>query len=429
MVSLFFTFFPVFLFLILIILLITEKFNRSVITSNFAILILLLGGLHFDEAVKGIDFNTIGLLVGMMIIVSIISKTGLFQYLAIKALKISKGRPIRLMFFLSFMTAFLSMALDNVTTILLITPVTLYITKILSIPALPFVLSLIFFSNIGGTATLIGDPPNIIIAGISGLTFNDFLKYNLPVVLVNLFFGSIIIFLVFKRKLRDKTISAVIVRKIKEDKLIQDKKFLIKCLLVFFLVLIGFVTHNLTHIENSVIALGGAFLMLLIASFEPDHIYKEIEWTSIFFFISLFIIVAAIEKTGFLKILAERIIEITKGEKEMTAYAILWGVGLLSGFVDNIPITVVFSELIKEMSMMKIEVFPFWWALSLGACFGGNFTLIGASANVIGVDIFNKNNETKEKITFGSFIKYGSIFTFSSLILSSVYLWLIFFRN
>lgn len=423
----FLTYFPVILFIILLILIITERFDRTVITSNFAILLLIFGAITFEEAVKSIDFNTIGLLTGMMIIVSVIAKTGFFQYLAIKSLKISKGRPIRLLILLSFLTAFLSMALDNVTTILLMTPVTLYITKILSVSALPFVLSLIFFSNIGGTATLIGDPPNIIIASISSLTFNDFLIYNGPFVLINLFFGSFLLFFLFKKKLREKIISKSLLEKIKEDNLIHNKRMLIRSLVVFSFVIIGFITHNITHIENSIIALSGAFLILLIVNLEPDDIYKEIEWASIFFFIGLFILISGIEKTGILEFFARRLIDLTGGEGEITSYAILWLVGLLSGFVDNIPITLVFSEVIKELSSMNVGVFSFWWALSLGACLGGNLTLIGASANIIGVDIFNKNNETKEKINFKLFFKYGLIMTFTSLVLATFYLKIIFF--
>lgn len=427
-------FIPFLSFLILLLILVTEKINRSIITAVFAIFFIIFGFINFEKSIESIDFNTIGLLVGMMIIVSIISKTGLFQFLAIKMLKLAKGRPVRLMIYLSFLTAFLSAFLDNVTTILLITPVTLYITKILGISPFPIILSLIYFSNIGGTATLIGDPPNIIIGSEANLSFNDFLKYNGPIVFLNIIIISLIIYLFFNKKLREKKVSLKLIEKIKEEDLIKDKIFLIKSLFILFIVIIGFLTHNITHIENSIIALAGGFLILLSTTKEPDHIYKEIEWSSIFFFIGLFVIIGSIEHSGILDLIAKEIIRLTGGNIELTSYSILSFVGLISGFVDNIPITVVFAKIIKEMATTGINVYPLWWALSLGACFGGNMTLIGASANIIGVDIYNKALQDngngflkEEKINFINFFKYGFLITFISLIISLIYLKIIFF--
>ncbi|MCX7956225.1 MAG: ArsB/NhaD family transporter [Patescibacteria group bacterium] len=428
-------FIPFVSFLILLIILISEKFNRSIITGIFAIFFVVFSLIDFEKAIESIDFNTIGLLIGMMIIVSIIAKTGIFQFLAIKMLKLAKGRPVRLMIYLSLLTAFLSAFLDNVTTILLITPVTLYITKILGISAFSIILSLIYFSNIGGTATLIGDPPNIIIGSEANLSFNDFLIYNGPIVVINIFISLILIYFMFKNKLREKKVSLKLIKKIKEQNLIKDKIFLIKSLIILFLVILGFLTHNITKIENSIIALAGAFLMLLTTTKEPDHIYKEIEWSSIFFFIGLFIIIGSIEHSGVLDLIARKIIDFTDGNVELTSYAILSFVGLISGFVDNIPITVVFSKIIKEISSSGVDIFPLWWALSLGACFGGNMTLIGASANIVGIDIYNKNlndnneNNKTEKINFGNFMKYGFLITIISLLISLFYLKLIFFLN
>ncbi len=420
---------PLAFFLILLILIITEKVNRSIMASFLAILLVFFGTINFEEAVKTIDFNTIGLLVGMMISVSIAAKTGIFQFLAIKMLKISGGRPIRLIIYLCILTAFLSAFLDNVTTVLLITPITIYITKLLKISAFPFIISIIFFSNIGGTATLIGDPPNIIIGSEARLSFNQFLIYNGPIVLINIFLSLLVIFLMFKKKLRHKIIEKNIIKEIKEESLIRDRVLLVKVLFVLFFVLLGFLTHNITHIENSIIALSGAFLILLLTTKEPDHTYKEIEWATIFFFIALFVIVGAIEKTGFLKLISEKLVDLTQGNLELTTMAILFFVGILSGFIDNIPITVVFVEIIKKMSLTLGDVSPLWWALSLGACFGGNMTLIGASANIVAADIYNKNDDNDEKINYSNFLKYGFLINLLSLLTSAIYLKFIFFKT
>ncbi|GIW64638.1 MAG: arsenical pump family protein [Patescibacteria group bacterium] len=427
-------FLPFIFFVLLLIFIVTEKFNRSVITFVFSICFILFGFINYEEALKSIDFNTIGLLIGMMMIVSILSKTGIFQYLAIKTLKLAKGRPVRLLVLLSFLTAILSAFLDNVTTVLLIVPVTLYMTKILEISPFPLLMSIIFFSNIGGTATLIGDPPNIIIGSEANLSFNDFLKYNVPIVLIVSIFILIFLFLIFIRQLRSKKISINTLKKIKEDNLIKDKRQLIISIIILSIVFIGFITHSITHIENSVIALFGGFMLLLLTTKEPDSIYKEIEWTSIFFFIGLFILVSSLEKTGFLGFLSKYIIYLTKGNVELTSYLILIFVGIASGFVGSIPITIFFIKIIQELSLTGMNVFPLWWALSLGACFGANLTIIGSSANIVSVDIYKKqlmsdNNKKEQEINFKIFLKYGFIVTLISILLSILYLKFIFFNK
>lgn len=427
-------FLPFIFFVLLLIFIVTEKFNRSVITFVFSICFILFGFINYEEALKSIDFNTIGLLIGMMMIVSILSKTGIFQYLAIKTLKLAKGRPVRLLVLLSFLTAILSAFLDNVTTVLLIVPVTLYMTKILEISPFPLLMSIIFFSNIGGTATLIGDPPNIIIGSEANLSFNDFLKYNVPIVLIVSIFILIFLFLIFIRQLRSKKISINTLKKIKEDNLIKDKRQLIISIIILSIVFIGFITHSITHIENSVIALFGGFMLLLLTTKEPDSIYKEIEWTSIFFFIGLFILVSSLEKTGFLGFLSKYIIYLTKGNVELTSYLILIFVGIASGFVGSIPITIFFIKIIQELSFTGMNVFPLWWALSLGACFGANLTIIGSSANIVSVDIYKKqlmsdNNKKEQEINFKIFLKYGFIVTLISILLSILYLKFIFFNK
>lgn len=421
-------------FLLFLIVIVTEKFNRSIIAGIFAVFFVIFNLISFENSIESIDFNTIGLLIGMMIVVSIISKTGIFQFLAVKMLKFAKGRPVRLMIYLSILTAFLSAFLDNVTTILLIGPVTLYISKILNISSFPLMISLIYFSNIGGAATLIGDPPNIIIGSEANLSFNDFLKYNGPIVLINIVIISFVLFLIFRKRLRKNIVPVKLINKIKEDNLIKDKKFTLKSLIVLFFILLGFVTHNITHIENSIIALAGAFVLLLITTKEPDHIYREIEWSSIFFFIGLFVIIGSIEKSGVLEIFSKGIIDLTNKNVEYMTYLVLIFVGLSSSFLSNLPNTLIFIKIIKELSTLGVDIYPLWWALSLGACFGGNITLFASSVNVVGADIYNKdlseNNLDKksEKINFINFFKYGLIITFISLITSLIYLKFIFFN-
>ncbi|MCS7093255.1 MAG: ArsB/NhaD family transporter [Patescibacteria group bacterium] len=426
---------PPLLFLFLLFLLVTDRFNRSIITALFAIFFVIFNFINFEKAVESIDFNTIGLLVGMMIIVSVIAKTGIFQFLAIKMLKLAKGRPVRLMIYLSLLTAFLSAFLDNVTTILLVTPVTLYITKILGVSPFPIVISLIYFSNIGGTATLIGDPPNIIIGSEANLTFNDFLKYNTPVTVINTFIILSLLFLIFKNQLRKKKVPLELIKKIKEERLIKDKVFTLKAILILVLVLIGFVTHSLTHIENSIIALSGAFLILLLSVREPDEIYKEIEWSSIFFLISLFVIMAAVEQTGFLELISNGLFSLTKGNVELNTYLILLTSGLSSSITGNLPNTLLFIKIIEGIAKMGVDVFPMWWALSLGACFGGNASLIASAVNIVGADIYNKNilengqkNSPSQKINFINFSMYGSLVTLVSLLVSFFYLKVSFFN-
>lgn len=411
-------------FLVSLALIASEKVNRSIVAMIGASLIILTGVLNFHEALESIDFNVLGLLIGMMIIVQILGKTGIFEYTAIKSVKLAKGRPVRLLFILALVTALFSAFLDNVTTIILIVPTTLFIARILNISPYPFVLTEIFFSNIGGTTTIIGDPPNIIIASALDITFNEFLLTMLPIISIIIIISLFITYLLFKNKLREKIIHFKKIEKINTEGVIKDKLLLQKSLLVLGLVLFGFFTHNIFHIEASVIALFGAFLLLLITNEEVEKAYEKIEWQTIFFFIGLFIIIGALEKVGVLEIFAE-LIKTKVGEDELKLSTFMLGFsGLSSGFIDNIPITIVLVDLVKEMGQIGLNIKPLWEALTLGADLGGNMTMIGASANVVGIDIYKRSIDTKKEknITFMNFMRYGFPITISTLIISLIFI-------
>ncbi|GIW63207.1 MAG: membrane protein [Patescibacteria group bacterium] len=411
-------------FLVSLALIASEKVNRSIVAMIGASLIILTGVLNFHEALESIDFNVLGLLIGMMIIVQILGKTGIFEYTAIKSVKLAKGRPVRLLFILALVTALFSAFLDNVTTIILIVPTTLFIARILNISPYPFVLTEIFFSNIGGTTTIIGDPPNIIIASALDITFNEFLLTMLPIISIIIIISLFITYLLFKNKLREKIIHFKKIEKINTEGVIKDKLLLQKSLLVLGLVLFGFFTHNIFHIEASVIALFGAFLLLLITNEEVEKAYEKIEWQTIFFFIGLFIIIGALEKVGVLEIFAE-LIKTKVGEDELKLSTFMLGFsGLSSGFIDNIPITIVLVDLVKEMGQIGLNIKPLWVALTLGADLGGNMTMIGASANVVGIDIYKRSIDTKKEknITFMNFMRYGFPITISTLIISLIFI-------
>lgn len=420
---------PFYLLLITLLIVATEKINRSVIVAFAALFLIIFRFIKFEAAIEAIDFNTLGLLIGMMIIVSITKTTGIFQYLALKTIKLAKVRPLRMLFFISILTAFLSAFLDNVTTILLVLPVIFLISEITKINSLPFVFSAIFFSNIGGAATLIGDPPNIIIGGYAKLDFNQFIRYNSPVVLLISFVSLFLVYLRWAKELRKSFIKINVIKKLNEKKAIKDVKKTIISVIVLLIVIIGFVFHSVLHIENSVIALFGAVLLLLLTRENPEEYYKEIEWPTIFFFIGLFVMIAAVEKTGIFDLVSSYLLASTKKNPELIAYLILWLSGFLVSLFNNIPITIILSKIILSFQAQGIDVFPIWWALSLGTCLGANLTLIASSVNIVGVDLYNRslNGKNGKRISFINFFKNSFLITLLSLVISNIYLKIIFF--
>lgn len=368
--------------------------------------------------VNFIDFNVIFLLVSMMIIVNITTRSGVFSYIANELLKLTKGHPILILMMISIFTAVVSAFLDNVTTVILVMPITFAIARKLDLDPVPFLLSEVFASNIGGTATLIGDPPNIIIGSAAGFTFMDFVNNLTGIVIIVLFAAIGFMVIMFRDKLNTTDDKMDEVAEIDNSHTITDKNLMIRSLIVLGLVILGFVTHDVTHIETCVCAMLGASVLLLFE--KPTNILKDVEWNTIFFFVGLFIIIGGVEASGGIKLMAEWILKVTQGSQEAASMLILWASGIVSGFIDNIPYTATMSPMLVEIEKtMGVEyTTPLWWCLSLGACLGGNMTIIGAAANVI-----VSENAAKEghPIAFVRFMKYGVAVVAMSLLLSSIY--------
>lgn len=412
------------IFLITYAIIISEKVHRTIISLVGALLLIFFGVLKQETAIHHIDFNTLGLLIGMMIIVSITALTGLFGYIAIWSAKKVKGDPIKILIALSLVTAIASALLDNVTTVLLVVPVTLSITSQLNVNPVPILISEIFAANIGGTATMIGDPPNIMIgSAVRELTFLSFIDnlgfVSFVILLVTIFLFSII----YRGQL--KTTDELREQLLKKDEKaeLKDKTLLTKCLIIITLTIGGFFAHQFIHIETASISLMGAFLLLLITGEKYlDEALEKVEWTTIFFFIGLFVIVGGLVETGLIAALAKKAIAWTGGELTSTTFLILWMSALLSAFVDNIPFVAIMIPMIKEMGQMGItDLEPLWWSLSLGACLGGNGTLIGASANLVVAGLAAKEGHP---ISFVKYLKVGFPFMIISILISSLYVYL-----
>jgi len=404
---------------------ISEKINRTVITLFAAVLMILLHIIDEESAIKAIDFNTIGLLIGMMIIVGILKRTGVFQYIAIKAAKYAKGDPWKILLFFAIITAISSAFLDNVTTILLIAPVTFVITDTLKVNPIPFLITEILAANIGGTATLIGDPPNIMIGGQTDLSFLDFLFNLSPVVIIILISTLFILKFIYGKSMIVEKQNKMKIMKFDESKAIRDKSLLIKCGIVLGITIVGFTIHDLPfiNVDTSIVALFGATLLLIISKVDVEEVLLEIEWTTIFFFLGLFIIVGGLKEQGIIENLANYLFTFTQGNLLLTALLILWISAIASSFLDNIPFVSVMIPLITSFSEQSanigVDITPLWWALALGACLGGNGTLIGASANVIVGGMLEKKGY---KLSFVNYMKIGFPLMILSVFIAMLYL-------
>ena len=417
-------------------ILFSEKINRAVVTLLTATIMIFLGLLTQAQAFSGIDFNTISLLVGMMVIVNITEKSGLFQFVAVWGAKKVKAHPVGIMIMLAIVTAFFSAFLDNVTTVLLIVPVTFQITRKLDINPFPYLILEIFASNIGGTATLIGDPPNILIGSALNLSFLDFLLTLAPVVIVCIFVLVAFFVLIWHKSLKTTDRNRASIMRINEKESITDKVLLYKSLIVLFFTIGGFISAEYIHIANGVIALFGAAVLLLLYTLGETHyerdektedIFNLVDWTTIFFFCGLFMVVHALEITGVLQILGEFFIDLTQGSIKKTVFLILGSSAVLSSAIDNIPFVATMIPMLKSMepSMGGREaMMPVWWALSLGACFGGNGTLIGASANVIVAGLASREGHP---IGFVRFLLWSIPVMLVSVLIAAVYLWILYF--
>ena len=407
-------------------LIISEKIHRTIIGICGAMLMILLGIINQETAIHHIDFNTLGLLMGMMVIVNITSETGLFNYLAIWAAKKVKAKPISLLVALSLLTAVCSALLDNVTTVLLTVPITFSITKQLNVDVKPFLIAQILSSNIGGTATLIGDPPNIMIGSAVGLQFMDFIT-NLSAICILIFIVTIaLLIVIYGKKLHTTDELREKVMQLDEKSQIVEPRLLKKCLFALAITISLFVLHGQLHLDTATAAMTGAGLLLLISFPQKEamiaKVLSKVEWLAIFFFAGLFILVGALVETGVIKMLAEEAIKITNGDLTATSMLILWMSAYASAFIDNIPFVATLIPLIQDMGQMGMtNLDPVWWSLSLGACLGGNGTLIGASANVV---VASMAAQRGKPISFISFMKIALPMMTLSIAISSVYIWL-----
>ena len=406
------------IFTAVILSIITEKIDRTVAAISGAVLMIITNVLTLEKGISYIDFNTIGVLIGMMIVVAIVKNSGLFEYIAIYTAKKSKGNPWRVMIYFILITAILSALLDNVTTVLLIGPMTIVICQILNVNPIPFLMTEIIASNVGGTSTLIGDPPNIMIGSAANLSFSDFIINVGPVVVIIIVSLILCFKFIYKKNICNVTNEAC-VTSLDEDKAIQDKPLLYKSICVLFLILLGFIFHSKLNIDSSIVALSGACIMLIIGKQDTNEIINSVEWSTIIFFIGLFIVVGGLSECGVINSLAELLIKLTHGNTTYTMCIILCISAIISSFLDNIPFVATLIPLILTMQSQGMNVMPLWWATSLGACLGGNGTLIGASANIVLANIGEKHGYD---ISFKTYFKLGFPVMLLTIFISTIYL-------
>lgn len=410
----------------------SERLNRAIVALLGAGVMIVIGVLDQVEAVKGVDFNTIALLTGMMILVAVTRRCGVFQAIAIWSVKTARAKPWGILLMLQLTTAVVSALLDNVTTVLLIVPVTLAITRELEVPPYPFLFAEIFASNIGGTATLIGDPPNILIGSMVGLTFNDFVLNLTPVVLVVMAAQALMIHFLWGKDMRSTPEHQARVMAMKESDAITDWTLLKQSSVVIGAVIVVFVFAKPLHLEPGSIAMLGAAVLMWLEN-HPHHAEKqtenvtraftEVEWITIFFFVGLFMVVHGVEVAGLLTWLADLLLKATGGDLTITALAILWASAVLSAIIDNIPFVATMIPLIKAMAPAfggEQGLMPLWWSLSLGACLGGNGTLVGASANLTVAGLAERGGV---RFSFLTYTKYAFPMMLVSIAMSHVYVW------
>ena len=403
-------------------LIVSEKIHRTLAALLGASVVILLGLVSQDRAFEHVDFNVIFLLTGMMIIANIMAKTGIFQWIAVEAVKRAEGRPYRLLVATSLITAVVSAFLDNVTTVVLLTPITFFVAERLRISPVPFLVSQVIASNIGGTATLIGDPPNIIIGSRFGKDFGDFVVNLTPTIIV-----AFVAYIAFARWLFRKELSAAsaaldpadIERLVAEERKIEDPRLMRISAAVLILTIVGFLVARPLGLGGATIAITGAVVLMIAAREDVHDVLREVEWTTLFFFIGLFIVVGAVVDAGLIRALAERALALTGGNVGVAAFLVLWMSGIISAVVDNIPYTITMIPLVQDLGR-SMTVEPLIWALSLGANLGGNATVIGASANVV---VASMSETRGYPITFRQYLRYGVPATLVTMIVATVDIW------
>ena len=409
----------------------TEWVDKIIAAIGGGILMVIIGIMNEKTAFSYIDCDVLFLLIGMMLIIACTKSSGMYQYLAIKTAKLAKGNPIYIMLLMFLVTAAISACLPNVTTIMIILPVTILICSELEINAVPFIIIQSIGSNIGGTATLIGDPPNVMIGSATGLNFMDFINNLALIVFFMVFVNMGIIYLIFRKSMRVSHEKMARIREFDDSQLITDRPLMIKSIIVILSMILCFLLQGYLHLDTAVIALTFAIIMLLVSKTKSVEkiLAEDIEWGSIFFFIGLFMVVGGLVETGFVQVMAGKVVHITNGNMRLTSDIVVWSSGVLSAFIDNIPFVATMIPLIKDIGVSAGAnggnmIKPLWWALSLGACLGGNGTLVGASSNIVSAGIANKNGY---KVTFWGFTKYGALFTGINLFIAMIYLRLRYF--
>ncbi len=407
------------IFVVAMIVIMSEKVHRALVAIVGAMLLLILHIMSFDVAVTHIDFNTLGVLLGMMLFVAVVKQSGVFEFLAIKCARAAKGNPWTIMVLFVLLTAILSAFLDNVTTVLLIGPMTITVCRLLDINPVPYFFTEIMASNIGGTATLIGDPPNIMIGSAAGYTFADFIMYDAPAVIIILAAVIVAFRFMYGKQLVTTEEHRQAIMELDEREYIKNPRLLKISYVMIAFVVIGFMTHGQLGLESSVIALTAAGVIMLVSGESIEEALHGVEWTTLCFFAGLFIIVGAMSETGVIAMLAQGLIDITGGNLFVTMLAVLIGSAVISSFLDNIPFVATMIPIILALEADGLDGTALWWALSLGACLGGNGTLIGASANVVLSDISKKYGH---EITFMGFFKHGFPIMLLTVAIAAIYM-------
>jgi Na+/H+ antiporter NhaD/arsenite permease-like protein len=398
----------------------SERFDRTLIALLGGLLVVILGIVDQEEAFAAIDFNVIFLLAGMMVLAGGLSKTGFFEFVAGHAIHLSRGQPFRLLIILSLLTAVLAAVLDNVTTVVLLTPVTLSIARTLKVSPFPYLISQIFASNIGGTATLIGDPPNILIGSAAGLDFGAFLANLAPVVVLIMVAFVGIMWVAFGRGMEDDADRLDVLATVDPSAAIKDRPLMIRALTVLGLTLVGFLFHSVLGLEAATIALLGATVLMLVGPLDPHEALRDIEWNTLFFFVGLFMLIEAVVHVGIVGGVADTLADTAGGNLTIATMGILWFSAIASAIVDNIPYTATAIPIVERLIEGGLDGAVLWWALALGACLGGNLTIVGASANIVVANLAARDGHP---ITFMQFFRYGLGVVVASLLISTVYLW------
>lgn len=408
------------IFLLTYALIVAERIHRTISALLGGMAMILLGIIGQHEAMIAIDWNVIFLLAGMMIIANIVRETGLFQWIAVQAVKLGKGIPVRIMVILVLVTAISSAFLDNVTVVVLIAPVTLFVASSLGITPVPFLIAEVMASNIGGAATLIGDPPNILIASAGDIDFTTFAGNMAPVVVVILAAFIVLAVFMFRRELSADHANRLDVDSLDTSELITDPVLLRKSLIVMGAVIVAFLFQGALNLEPATIAMSGATALMLWARSDPHHVLQDVEWTTLFFFFGLFIVVAGVVEVGLIDAVAEWAVALTGGSLPVSTMLLLWFSALMSGIIDNIPYTAAMIPIVQSLGQ-EMPIGPLWWALALGADLGGNLTIVGASANVIVVSLAERSGHP---ISFRQWLRYGVPVTVMSLLIATLYVWL-----